>query len=157
VERQLKEFKAMTPTQEKMLRSNIVSPPYTLRVHAEDGCSASGLRDDMFWGEVRTTPSGELVPCTRADVRCPYEEEPRPARTPHITKEITVRSIRLCSRVNIHCPYEDKPTFRRCRASLLGESKEALVPYHLTRREWQQWERYVEAECRRSLKANASE
>ena len=60
--------------------------PYTLRLRAEEVCSGISFPnggdkwDDMFWGEVRTTPSGELVPCSEAHVRCPYEEEGRPNR-----------------------------------------------------------------------------
>ena len=142
----------------QILRENMSFPPFTLRVKAEENCSVSGLRDDMFWGEVRTTPSGELVPCTQAHVRCPYEEEGRPDRQavmPHIIEEMKVKAIRQCGQAHIHCPYEEEPTFMRCRASFLDGVQEALVSFRPTRREWQQWAQRAKFECRRSLRANA--
>ena len=156
VERRLSQYKAMSPAQIQLVREHITFPPYTLRVKAEESCSGISFPDDgdkwddMFWGQVRTTPSGELVPCSEADVRCPYEEEGRPNRMPHITKEMKVKAIMQCTRANVHCPYEDEPTFMRCRASFLDGVQEALVSFRPTRRELNQWAQRAKFECRRS-------
>jgi hypothetical protein len=161
VERRLKQFKAMSPAQLQILRANITHPPFTLRVKAEERCSVSGLRDNMFWNEVRTTPSGELVPCTHAHVRCPYEEEGRSARqvANSLTslKEVKVKAIMRCTQANIHCSYEEEPTLKRCRTSFLAGVHDALVPFRPNRREWQQWVQRAKSECRKSLRGNARE
>ena len=99
VESKLKRLKALPARDIRLIRE-------PLHASAESDCSGTShptkgdLWDDMNLADVRTTRSGELVQCTQAHVRCPYEEESRPDRhavMPRITKEMKVKAIMQCT------------------------------------------------------------